>query len=246
MMDCTCGSCGHKFAAAPVDGHRILCGDATDKSAVERLMQGERAALCATDPPYGLGDTVSEKNEYDAYDDTRENLTKLIEKVIPLVRSVADCVVITPGVMNHRLYASPTWTMAWFTPAGIGMGPWGFCCWQPILCYGKDPKLAKGKGSYPDAIVHTESSDKSLGHPCAKPVNFWQWLVERTSEPGDLLFEPFSGSGTTIIVAEKTGRTCYAVEISPAYVDTSVERWQNYTGKKAVHAETGKQFKRRR
>ena len=77
----------------------------------------------------------------------------------------------TPGNLNHRLYPAPTWTMAWFVPAGTGCGPWGFCCWQPILCYGKDPKLAKGKGSHPDAIVHTEAAEK-LGHPSIWSASF--------------------------------------------------------------------------
>ena len=59
--------------------------------------------------------------------------------------------------------------------------------------------------------------------------------------PGDC-YEPFSGSGTTIIAAEQTGRSCYAMELSPQYVDVAVRRWQNFTGKQAVHADTGKTF----
>jgi len=66
--------------------------------------------------------------------------------------------------------------------------------------------------------------------------------MERTSEFGELIYEPFSGSGTTIIAAEQTGRRCYAMELSPQYVDVAVRRWQQYTGKQAVHADTGKTF----
>lgn len=221
--------------------HRIMCGDSTSSAAVDVLMSGKKAALCLTDPPYGLGDTNSEKNDYVDYDDTPENLRALISGFFPLAQSLSAVVVLTPGNMNARLYPAPKWTMAWFTPAGVGCGPWGFCCWQPILCYGKDPKLAKGKGSHPDAIVHTEAAEK-LGHPCTKPINFWRWLMERTSELGELIYEPFSGSGTTIIAAEQTGRICYAMELSPAYVDVAVRRWQQYTGKRATHAVTGQEF----
>jgi DNA modification methylase len=128
--------------------------------------------------------------------------------------------------------------MAWFTPAGVGRGPWGFCCWQPVLCYGRDPKLAKGKGCHPDAIVHTESAER-LGHPCSKPVKFWSWLMERASEPTDLIYDPFAGSGTTLIAAEMTGRVARVIEIDPAYVDITIRRWSAFTGREAVLAGDG-------
>jgi len=220
--------------------HRVLCGDSTNAEDVARLMNGQQADTCLTDPPYGLGDTVSIKNNYDEHVDSVENLKKIISEFIPLARDVATITVITPGNGNTRKYPQPTWTMAWFTPAGAGRGPWGFCCWQPILCYGNDPKLANGMGCHPDAIVHTESSEKN-GHPCPKPINFWVWLMNRVVVPNGLVFEPFTGSGTGIIAAEQTQRKCYGMEISPQYVDVIVKRWQDYTGKEAAH-EDGRTF----
>jgi len=213
--------------------HRLLCGDSTKSHDVARVMQGENANLCLTDPPYGLGDTKSCKNNYDEYDDSKENLINLIAGFLPIAKKISNVVVITPGNSNQHLYTKPTWIMAWFTPAGTGRGPWGFCCWQPILCYGKDPKLAKGKGSHPDAIVHTESAEK-LGHPCSKPIGFWEWLMKRTSEEGEFVYEPFSGSGTTIIACENLGRKCRAIELSPAYVAVTLERWATHTGKTPI------------
>ncbi len=232
MMLC-CEHCRHEFEGAPQGGHRLLVGDCTGAAVVARVMDNQKADLCLTDPPYGLGGTASTKNDYRAYDDTPDNLVRIIRNFLPLAQSVAKCIVLTPGVANIGRYPSPTWIMAWFTPAGVGSGPWGFCCWQPLLCYGKDPKLAKGKGRHPDAIVHTESSEK-FGHPCTKPIKFWSWLMERTSEVGESVYDPFAGSGTTIIAAEMTGRTCWAVEIDPAYVDITVIRWQKFTGRTAV------------
>lgn len=134
--------------------------------------------------------------------------------------------------MNHRMWPVPVWTMAWFTPAGVGCGPWGFCCWQPILCYGKDPRLENGQGSYPDALVHTESAEKCI-HPCPKPLGFWKWLMERASAQGGAVVDPFMGSGTTLLVAEELGRVSYGMELSPAYCDLAVQRWEQLTGKKA-------------
>jgi DNA modification methylase len=94
---------------------------------------------------------------------------------------------------------------------------------------------------------HSQTSlwriDKPLksetGHSTQKPVECMRRPIENNSSPGQVLYEPFSGSGTTIIAAEMTGRACHAIEISPAYVDVAVERWQNFTGKKAVLANKG-------
>ena len=147
---------------------------------------------------------------------------------MPIIHSVAAVTVLTPGNLNQNLYPAPTWTMAWFVPAGTGRGPWGFSCWQPILCYGKDPKLSKGLGSHPDAIVHTESAE-SLAHPCPKPINFWCWLMERISEKGETILDPFLGSGTTLIACEKTNRRCFGMEIDPLYCQVIIQRWCDYT-----------------
>lgn len=222
--------------------HRLMCGDCTVDGQVTRLFAGSSEAdLCLTDPPYGIGNTSSVKNNYDVHEDTRENLLRLIAGFIPLAVKRCKTIVLTPGNGNVRMYPEPAWTMAWFTPAGVGRGPWGFCCWQPILCYGKDPKLAKGLGCRPDAIVHTESSEK-LGHPCTKPIKFWTWLMERTSEAGELIYDPFMGSGTTIIAAEQTGRTAIGMDLSPAYVHISLERWAKFTGQEPIHEATGLTF----
>ena len=212
--------------------HRLLCGDSTNETNIKRLMGDKTVDAIVTDPPYGLGDSPTEKNNYDQYEDSQKNLVDLIKKFIPLWKPYAKRMVITPGNMNQRLYPAPTWTMAWFTPAGVGRGPWGFCCWQPILCYGKDPRLENCEGSYPDALVHTENAEDSI-HPCPKPVGFWRWLMERATANGGDVADPFMGSGTTLIVAEQLGRVSCGMEISPAYCDVIIERWENLTGGKA-------------
>jgi len=211
--------------------HRLLCGDSTNADNVARLMDGERADVVLTDPPYGLGDSVTSKNDYDMVDDRPENLVLLIDSVVGWCLKNVNRVVLTPGNKNQILYPRPTWTMAWFCPAGVGRGPWGFCCWQPILCYGKDPRLAAGEGAYPDALVHQEGPS-CKEHPCAKPMEFWRWLLKRTTNAADLVFDPFMGSGTTMIACESDGRRCFGVEISPAYCDVIVQRWENLTGQK--------------
>ena len=71
------------------------------------------------------------------------------------------------------------------------------------------------------------------GHPTMKPVELIRRTIDYHTTPGDLIYEPFSGSGTAIIAAEMTGRRCYALELSPVFVDVAVTRWQNFTGKQA-------------
>jgi DNA modification methylase len=172
-----------------------------------------------TDPPYGIGE------EYESFDDTIDNLRLLIAAAIPSLREIADRVVITSGNGAQYDYPKPNWTMAWVTPAGAGSGPWGFSCWQPILCYGKDPFLSAGKGRRPDVIEHTESSEKN-GHPCPKPIRFMQRLLERTSFRGQTILDPFMGSGTTGVAAVKLGRKFIGIEIEPKYFDIACRRIQ--------------------
>jgi len=80
------------------------------------------------------------------------------------------------------------------------------------------------------------------GHPTQKPVECMKRPIENNSSPGQAVYDPFVGSGTTIIAAEMTGRSCHAIELSPAYVDVAVMRWQNFTGQTATLEATGEAF----
>ncbi|MFP1632656.1 DNA-methyltransferase [Zhengella sp. ZM62] len=89
------------------------------------------------------------------------------------------------------------------------------------------------------AIEHRRSDS---GHGTQKPVECMKRPIENNSSPGQAIYEPFSGSGTTIIAAEMTGRACHAIELNPAYVDVAIRRWQDFTGKQAVLEATGQGF----
>jgi len=216
--------------------HRVVCGDCTEEHVWEAVLRDERAALCLTDPPYGVGWA------YESYEDTPESLRQLVGDLMPIAMERACVVLLTPGNKNQRLYPDPDWELAWFCPAGVGRGPWGFCCWQPILAYGKDPYLQNQLGGRPDALVLQEGASNDE-HPCAKPINVWKWAMERGSaHAGDGVVDPFIGSGTTLIAAEQLGRVCYGIEIEPRYVDVSVRRWCKATGRAATLESTGEPF----
>ena len=225
--------------------HRLMCGSCTDANAVETLLAGVTADLCLTDPPYGLGKgKESGKNDYAEYEDTRENLIQLAKDWLPLAQAHAKVVVFSPGVTNQWLYPEPNWVMCWFYGGGQLRSSWGFNCWQPFLCYGKEPGLAAGKGARPDAVdMNTPANAGDINHPCPKPVKLWSWMIDRlVFSPNAILYEPFSGSGTTIVAAEMAGLSVRAMELTPQYVDVAVKRWQEFTGQAAIHESTGKTF----
>ena len=89
------------------------------------------------------------------------------------------------------------------------------------------------------AIPHLKSE---TGHGTQKPVECMRRPIENNSSPGQAVYEPFSGSGTTIVAAEMNGRCAYAIELSPAYVDVAVQRWQAFTGEQATLCATGQTF----
>ncbi len=222
--------------------HRVLCGDSTKAEDVNNVMNGKKADLCLTDPPYGCGEA------YQSHNDTQENLGSLAERFFPLARSVSKVVAMTPGIQNVRHYPHSDWMLCWFYGVGTGRTPWGFTCWQPVLVWGKDPKLAEGEGCHPDGVNKLMSSEdmeinRNLKHACPKPVSVWSWFLDRlTTEIGEIVFEPFCGSGTTIVCCEQLKRICFAIEIDPIYVDVTINRWQTLTGKHATLEATGKTF----
>lgn len=225
--------------------HRLVCGSCTVQTDVDNALQGRKADLCLTDPPYGLGDKkASGKNDYATYDDTLENLIALAADWLPIARSVANAVVFSPGVTRQWVYPEPNWVICWFYGGGQLRSSWGFNCWQPFLCYGKDPSLANGRGARPDAVdMNTPANASDIDHPCPKPVKLWEWFLDRlTFSPNAVLYEPFNGSGTTLIAAEGKGLSVAAIELDPRYVDVAVKRWQDFTGQTATLEGDGRTF----
>ncbi|ECZ5235298.1 site-specific DNA-methyltransferase [Salmonella enterica subsp. enterica serovar Enteritidis] len=94
----------------------------------------------------------------------------------------------------------------------------------------------------PTSMINVAKPAKSELHPSTKPVELWEKLMSNSGRPGDLVVDAFSGSGTTIIAADRLGMCARVVELEPKYVDTAVIRWQNYTGRKATHLLTGETF----
>jgi len=193
----------------------IICGDSLE---IMKSIPDKSIDVILTDPPYGVG------VEYDSFQDTQDNLLALIQPMMKEMLRVSKRCALTCGHTNIWKYPEATWIMAWVNSAGNNRNSWGFTCWQPILCYGKDPFLANGMGARQDIIVHNESAP-DVKHPVPKPVEFWKRLLLRVSvKSTDIVLDPFMGSGTTAIVCKETGRHYIGIEISQSYCDIAKNR----------------------
>jgi DNA modification methylase len=173
-----------------MERYRLYLGNSIE---IMKGMEDQSIDVLFADPPYG------NNTDYASYEDTQENLEKLVKAFMPEALRIAKRVVLTPGNGNQWLYPKPSWTMAFVNAAGTGRSAWGFSCWQPILVYGKDPYLSTGQGCRPDTLIMRNSGDidNDVDHPCPKPNNVMRWIIERTSLPGDTVYDPFMGTGTT-------------------------------------------------
>lgn len=171
--------------------------------------------LILTDPPYGVG------IDYWDYRDNRDNL---IKTTMDLIRAAAKVVLITPGAGNAYKYPEPDWTLAWVIQGAVTRCSWGFCSWQPVLAYGKDPYLAEGLGARPDVCFFNEASPVN-GHPTPKPENMWAWLLKRGAPSNKMrVLDPFLGSGTTLAVAKNLGYKAIGIELSEKYCEIAAKR----------------------
>lgn len=215
--------------------HRLLCGDSTKAADVAALLAGAKPHLMVTDPPYGIGFRYAEHDDSD-------NATNraLVDKVFALAPISK---VWTPGMRNLArdiaMFPKIKILCWWkrFAAAGNGIG--GALTWEPIFVHG-----VKGGRLPDDHLDFTTDREAGLlsNHPCPKPTKLFAHLIGALAPERATIYEPFSGSGTTIIAAEMTGRRCYAIEIAPQYVDVALLRWQAYTGKDATLEATGETY----
>lgn len=201
--------------------HRLLCGDSTNPEDIKKLFVNKEADLILTDPPYGIG------YEYDKH---KDNDNSVNAKLVSDVFSLHKCgKVWTPGLMNLARDIErfgETKVGVWykkFAQAGNGVG--GASTWEPILIL--DPPKKKFDNDVIELMVEKEElHGRSLRefHSCPKPVKLYAKLVESFTDKNHLIFEPFCGSGTTMIASHQLDRTCYGMEMSEKYCQVIVDR----------------------
>ena len=224
--------------------HRLLCGDSTKAEDVARLMDGAKADAVITDPPYGVDyDGGTTKRTKLAGDDSAGLYLPALQAAYAVIADCAACYLWFSDSRPIDVF-SAVYEAGYAVRSVIvwnkDVAQFGALSAQykqkhePCLYLHKKGKSPKWYGPTNETTVwDIKRNSKNENHPTEKPVAVIQRPMLNSSKPGDLILDLFGGSGTTIISAEQTGRRCFAMEISPAYCDVTVMRWQNATGQKA-------------
>jgi DNA modification methylase len=235
--------------------HRLVCGDCTDSLVVDKALAGVKPHLMVTDPPYGVEYDPDWRNRAIRSDGTpigasaigtvlNDNRSDWTEAWALFPGDVAYCwhaglhassTQIAFESCGFQMRAQIIWAKQQFA---IGRGHYHVQhepCFYMVRKGGTGHWIADRKQTTLWQIDKPRKSE--TGHSTQKPVECMKRPIENNSSPGQAVYEPFSGSGTTIIAAEMTGRTCHAIELNPAYIDVAVKRWEDFTGQKATREE---------
>jgi ParB-like chromosome segregation protein Spo0J len=240
--------------------HRVVCGDSTKADDVAKALNGVEPHLMVTDPPYGVeydpawrGEAKSKDGrrvslgvhakgtvENDDRADWREAWALFPGDVAYVWHAglFAGTVAESLEAVGFALRSQIVWAKNNFA---IGRGDYH---WKHEPCW----YAVKGTGHWSGDRTQSTLWDipkpqkSETGHGTQKPVECMRRPIVNNSSPGQAVYEPFSGSGTTIIAAEMTGRACHAIELNPAYVDVAVKRWQEFAGGQATLEGDGRTF----
>jgi DNA modification methylase len=233
--------------------HRLLCGDSTNEDDVALLMDGKRADLLLTDPPYNVDYVGKTKDALKVTNDSMPD--KEFRSFLVSCFSLAF-LHMKPGAAFYIWHADSEGfnfrgavrdceqkvrqCLIWAKDILV-MGRQDYH-WQHEPClYGW--KDGASHGWYNDrkqtTLLKFERPSRSAEHPTMKPVAMFAYLVGNSTTPQGLAYDPFLGSGTTLIAAEQLGRKCCGMEISPQYCDVIVKRWETLTGGKAKLCRSG-------
>lgn len=288
--------------------HRVMCGSSLSKDDWERLMAGERADACWTDPPYNVdiggknealdradkgnrGKTGGIKNDKMGGEEFQQFLLSMYQAVYEQMKPGAPIYVAHADKEAHRFRSA-------FEEAGFkfsGMIIWkknvlvlGMSDYQPIhepIIYGWRPgskhrwyggrknttvidmgdaspfqQMEDGRyqikigdsvlivpadavvEEHPSSVLYEAKPAKSGLHPTQKPVALVERMLKQSARAGDIVIDAFGGSGTTLLAADRLGMSARLMELDPKFVDVIVRRWEQYTGRRAVHAFTGEPF----
>jgi len=238
--------------------HLLLCGDSTEANSFATVMAGDTADMVFTDPPYNVdyANTAKDKQRGTHRPILNDNLGEgfyafLLAAFQPMLHHCKGAVYIAMSSSELDTLQGA------FREAG---GKWStFIIWakntftlgrsdyqrqyEPILYGWPEGQNRHWCGARDQGDVwNIKKPAKNDLHPTMKPVELVERALRNSSRPGDIVLDPFGGSGTTLIAAEKTGRRARLIELDPKYVDVIVRRWQSYTGDQAIREGDGLPF----
>lgn len=238
--------------------HRLMCGDSTMIDNVDKLMNGEKAQIAFTSPPYNAGDEVelgSKGHKYETHDDNMESdsYLQLLKDFTTNTLMFCDISIVNIQQLSGNKIAFIEY-LEYFKNQLVDVGIWnktyGTPClpkrcmnsaFEYVLFFSHEqnpPKTIKTAPMFHGSINNVYSGDKQTKNEFSKihratfPVHLPEYYISNFSTGS--VIELFNGCGTTIIACEKLGRKCFAMEMDPLYVDTTINRWEKFTGKKAV------------
>jgi len=240
--------------------HRLMCGDSTSVDALNTLMNGQKADMVFTDPPYGVayegGHNKTKRQGIIADTLEGDDLTGLFygafSSALLCTKDGAAFYVWYASGKSVETYASLSKlplvlraVIQWYkVKSGLGafMSQYIPNC-EPCMYLHKAGCSPSWYGPTNEKTVwELKKESRNDYHPTQKPVELPERAIKNSSKQGDEILDMFGGSGSTLIACEKTGRAARLMELDPKYCDVIIKRWQDFTGKQAVHAETGKTF----
>lgn len=247
--------------------HRLMCGDSTSIDAVDKLMDGHKADMVFTDPPYGMsygggrarGDDVSFKrgggieahgmilgDDFEGHD-----LIALIQNAVTSAVTVSKSGSASYVCFPWRTYSefeeamlncglSISACIVW-DKKSIGLGNSNYRPQHEFIFYCKGDSWM-GDKAQSDVWYMSRGATGEYVHPTQKPVELIEKAINNSTKGGDCVIDVFGGSGSTLIACEKTNRHARLMELDEKYVDVIIRRWQEFTGKQATHIESGKTY----
>jgi len=227
--------------------HRLMCGDSTSADDVSKLLAGVRPHLMVTDPPYGVEYDPAWRNEALSGQKTKRTGVVLNADRADWREAWAlfpgDVAYVWHGALHAATVAESLVACGFDIRSQIIWAKErlvlsrGHYHWMHEPCWYAVRGKAHWSGDRKQVTIWnipSKGQDADTIHGTQKPVECMKRPMENNSSPGQAVYEPFSGSGTSIIAAEITGRACLAMELNPTYVDVAVKRWEDFTGEKAV------------
>ena len=229
--------------------HRIMCGDSTLKEDVEKLMNGEKADMVFTDPPYNIAsDSKNLASKVSkAMNDLKNsewdkdfNIESALDNLEPFIENGSIYVWCSHFLFSRIMEHLKTWTKfqgwcVWSKPNPMPSLMKRHWTWNmELCCYATVGKHTFNAPESAHALACWSINKKSDGsHPTQKPIELCEHVILHSSKSNHLIMDLFLGSGSTLIACEKTGRKCYGMELDEHYCSVIIKRWQDFTGKVA-------------